>query len=94
MNGLVRWLAGLALIIPAIGALQGCKSEDKICMAGEVVVEKAGGGRHCEQPAPGDPACPRGEVLLKAPDVGRVGCIPDVWTPDPLVDKLPPTTTK
>ncbi|RSM91795.1 hypothetical protein DMH04_02155 [Kibdelosporangium aridum] len=87
MNGFARALAGLALVAPAIGALQGC-SPEKICATGEVVIERAGGGRTCQQPAPGDRTCPSGQILLKNPDAGREGCIPNVYSSDPYTDKL------
>ncbi|MCE7012080.1 hypothetical protein LWC34_56110 [Kibdelosporangium philippinense] len=88
MNRFTRALAAVALVVPAV---QGCAAE-KICSAGQVVIERAGGGRMCEKPAPTDRSCPDGEILLKNPDAGREGCIPNVYSSDSYTDKLPKTS--
>jgi hypothetical protein len=83
-------LAVLPFLVLAVTALPGCATE-KICAPGEVVVERDGGGRACEQPAPGDRECPDGQILLKNPDARREGCIPNRYSPDPYTDRLPPS---
>jgi hypothetical protein len=80
-------LAVLALLAAAVVVLPGCGVE-RICGSGEVAVETEEGGRWCEDPEPGDPTCPDGEILLKNPDAGREGCIPNVYSPDPYTDQL------
>jgi hypothetical protein len=89
---LVRAIAALTLTVPAIAVLPGCSAE-KICVPGEVVVQYDSGGTTCEQPQPGDNTCPDGQILLKNPDSGRKGCIPNVYKPGRYADQLPPTPT-
>jgi hypothetical protein len=87
----MRALAVLPFVALGVAVLPGCGVE-RICQPGEVVVERAGGGRTCEQPDEDDPDCPDGQVLLKAPDVNREGCIEDEYSEDPYTDRLPAPT--
>jgi hypothetical protein len=93
MRRITQGLVALVLAVPAIAVLPGCSAAEKICMPGEVAVEYNSGGRSCEQPQPGDPICPDGQIFLKNPDGGRKGCIPNRYTTDRYVDQLPPTPT-
>jgi hypothetical protein len=84
----LRALAVLPFVAVAIAVVPACAAE-KICAPGEVVVERAGGGRSCERPEPGDRDCPDGEILLKNPDTGQEGCIPNRYSEEPYTDRLP-----
>jgi hypothetical protein len=69
-----------ALAMLTMGLVSGC-GDEKICEPGQVVVEGSQGGRTCEEPEPGDPTCPDGEILRKFRDSAREECIPNRYEP-------------
>jgi hypothetical protein len=85
--------AVLVLALLGMFVLPACSTVEKICDDGKVAVEREGGGRSCEDSAPGDEDCPDGEILLKNPDVGVEGCIPNEYSADSYTDQLTSTNS-
>ena len=80
--------AFMALALLALFVLPGCSAAEKICEDGQVAIEREGGGRSCEAPAPEDEDCPDGQILLKNPDAGVEGCIENRYSEDSYTDKV------